>query len=70
MSDLIANNNIDKAQQAADLKRAEELHKDKTIEIDANHPLAIAADRALKAHEEGRLLPISDAIQMLIDEKN
>jgi hypothetical protein len=42
-----------------------EMHKDKTTYIDDDHPLWIAAEKALKDYEEGKLLSTKQIIEMI-----
>jgi hypothetical protein len=48
-----------------DKKQLDELHADKTIVISADHPLAIAAERARENHRKGKTLSPEQILDMI-----
>jgi len=55
-------------QQELEEKKTSEMHADKTTVISAEHPLAIAAEKALEDYRNGKTLTTEQMIQRLLDE--
>ena len=55
-------------QQELEEKKSAKMHADKTTVISAEHPLAIAAEKALEDYRNGKTLTTEQMIQRLLDE--